>query len=464
MKKRSMDYAVALLVFGIGTLQAQDIKISDFRIPETKATRLTGNLTSNAYRSASENRSDSFLSGSFRQDDDLFLSGSANGQVFYNRLAIGEESSDELFGNFGLGWDYDYSEQEMTSSPPERTRKNRSRRDGGNLWLTLDWTGRYYWESDTWYLFGSGRFDADYFLSERFSKITDSTQYYEVSSFSRTYGYSARLSGGLGYGKVRDGTNVFVVLRILENLKADGMLVRELNHQEILRLVAMYSRISEYRMTQDRFLKFFFSDLMKVLEEMEALGKRNVDSYSTLRALEVLSERIQLRLFGWRVQGGIQHQSSQHKRIYPGLSTFDKAALDYAVAEAEYGVDLSLWSHARAFVSARVPLAPGKDRRFSLDVMSSYTYELSERIEFIGSFRSAVLNDDSYYSLSLGVFRKEITHSITGTLYFFIENSVNFLLGAGYGHRTVHQSSGSSTLRIADTSLFASAGITYRFF
>lgn len=463
MKRLRVDHAVTLLAFGIGTLQAQDIKISDFRIPATRAARLTGNFTSNAYRST-ENRSNSSMTGQYWHDNDLFLRGSADGQMYYNRLAIDEESSSEFFGNVGLSWAYDYSESEMTSSPPLTMRKNRSRRDEENLWLTLDWTGRYYWEPDTWYLFGSGRFDADYFLSERFSKITDSTQYSEVSEVSRTSGYSAKLRGGVGFGKVRDGTDVFVVLRLLENLKADGMLKRELNHEEILRLVATYSKISEYRLNQDRFVKFFFSDLMKALEEMEVLAKSNGDSYSTLRALEILSERIQLRLFGWRVQGGIEHQSSQHRRIYPGVSIFDKSALDYAVAEAEYGVDLSLWSHARAFLSLRIPLAPRKDRRVTLDLTSSYTHELSERIEFIGSHRSAVLNDDSYYSLSLGLFRKEIIHSLSGTLYFFIENSVSFVLGAGYSYRTLHQSNGSSTLKYVDTSLFASAGITYRFF
>jgi len=98
-----------------------------------------------------------------------------------------------------------------------------------------------------------------------------------------------RLTSGIGYGKLRDGSAVFAVLRILDKLTEDSVLIRPLTKEEVLQIVDIFARKVEYSYTQDRFVKYFMEDIFGQLHKMGVLKEIR------LRHIQYLGSRSPLR-------------------------------------------------------------------------------------------------------------------------------------------------------------------------
>ena len=285
--------------------------------------------------------------------------------------------------------------------------------------------------------------------------------------YNKDNNWSAALGVGFGYGKMRDGYSVFGVLRIIDKLEEDSLLVRSLTKEEILRLVSIFAKRDEYAFSQDRYVKYFMDDLFAELQKMGVL-KNNVPlTYSVARAIEVLSEQIEPRLFGWRIQLGFQKTFDENKEyVDDGFNNGNYhyylwSSRNFARFSTDYGHALSLNLHLHSILSINVP-DKDYDRKIDFDFGVNGIYQIGERIDATLSY--GIIRTHSVNPFDQNNFSRVINSEISASFRFFIENNVSFTLSGSYidmkqdGY--IPNETTSSTNKIPRISF----GVNYRFF
>lgn len=338
-------------------LFAQDVFMWDFRIPETKYQRLTGNL-SGGWNKTDQNNTSIFQD----QSSNSSKSSSVQSMVSYNFANYNEANSLEITANVAGQADHRRSDGNQSSTTPSW------QSSGSQTNYVLDITPaiRYsnYLIPDTWFWFAEG--SGDYSFSQNndnsYSTYSDGSYYYDSTYSKRNY-WNASVGGGIGYGKLRDGSSIFAVLRILDKLTEDSMLVRPLTKIEMLRIAEIFAKKLEYSYTQDKFENFFMEDIFGQMQRMGVLKDNAATAYSVLRAVEVLSEQIEPRLFGWRARLEIQRRYTENIDIRD-QSNYDYTTEystnlwyfhDYVSVALNYGYPITLILHVNSSLSVEIP-------------------------------------------------------------------------------------------------------------
>jgi len=326
------------------------------------------------------------------------------------------------------------------------------------LSITPYWSSAIYLTPDGVFIFGNLK-GSGYYNFER-SELND--RGVEISSSRRRRSYSADISAGFGYGKVRDGRVVFQVIRVIEKLDEDGLLTRPLGREEILGIVDIFARQREYTTNYERFAKYFFRDLLGELSSLGVIKGGNVDVYSAFRAQEVLSEEIQPRIFGWRIQLGLRHFSFQEHDESPSGTFSTKWRNDYALVSADYGYPLSVYSHTRFSLSSVYPLF-GNERNADLQIEGLFIHEVGERIEATLEVSHSISFDNNalFRSFSGGKSRMD---KVQANFNFFVEDNVSLIVSTAYEDFTRNYVYPSQNEYRSGSSLIVEFSIRYRFF
>ncbi len=432
-------------------LPAQPLRISDFRIPTTFFERFTGNF----YGSA----------GHLNQDQGPFSSTSQS-QMFsvipiYQMLASSEESEHSIY--VSLGGSLSSSKYARTEDGAGRQTKRTAKSERSDI--RAAWSGSVSSDPGKWYLFGSfdGRGSYSFFSSSQ--EFHDTVLATSVRESDRTRDYQVRAGIGLGFGKMRDGLPVFAVLRILEKLREDGVLLREPERNEVLALVHVYARTEEYKGKHERHTKFLMGDLFESMEAMGLVERSGLAAYAVLRTVEVLAEQIEPRRFGWRIQVGMEHYSSQYEYIASSVSNRDKRRSDNLMVTGEIGHDLSLEAHTLLRVDTRFGLFARQDRFMELTVRWIFSYEFGERIQ--GRMEASYLRTNDW-TRSGSLFNPETKNTDVNAsllLLFFLEDRINFSARTSYtlDERNRILTSGMRFRELA-RAMDVSFGLNYRFF
>ena len=84
-------------------------------------------------------------------------------------------------------------------------------------------------------------------------------------------------------------------------------------------------------------------DFFKLLESMGVLKGAAASAFDVMRAFEVLVyERIEPRLFGWRVSASLMHSTSQNNHQTNSSSSYYNNYREYLQLQADYGYPVSL--------------------------------------------------------------------------------------------------------------------------
>jgi hypothetical protein len=455
---------VLILLVCAGTHRsfAQDISIGDFRIPETRYQRLLGSL-SGGWSNNDYNNSSGSLGSVSSQSNPSKLS---NLQTSLNYV-FAKYSEDNSFA-FSSNLDCYANHNSSTNNTDQTDYYNHEANSQTAYQVSFTPNILYsnYIVPDQWhwYVGGNGRY---VFQQNKYDdNNTSSYGTYNDSSYDKTNNWYAGIGGGIGYGKLRDGSAIFAVLRILDKLAEDSVLTRALTRDEILQLVDLYARQVEYSYSQDRYVKYFMKDVFTELQKMGVLKDNVATAYSVLRAVEVLSEQIEPRVFGWRTQIGVHRTFSEQCSASSSTGSqytapYNWSARDFLQLTADYGYPISLNAHVNSSVSFNVPFIDAQ-RKTDVDLSVKGIYQLGERIDATLSytfnhFQALDNNVDQDF------FTRIIQHNAALTFRFFIENNVSFNITGSYNHWQQDEYEPAYTNSTIQKGPQISFGVNYRF-
>ena len=433
------------------SLQAQTLRISDFRIPDSFFERLSVNVggtlsSANSDWGASTSNSSSRRSSNFdfSQQYRLFQSNERslhNLTLFLDgSLASNKSSELDVYAN--------------------RLRKGSGASQSWSMYF--DWDGSSYVNEELLYWYAAFEGNAHYSDQRDHYEVSDTAGIWSNDERWKNRSYDVRASAGWGIGKVRDGLPVFTILRIIDRLRKDNALLREPERDEILQLVQIYSRLSEYQGKHDRYAKNLFGDLFVSMESMGIVGRNGLAAYSIVHTMDVLSEYHSPRLFGWRIQAGLEHHSSQDESIYTAHSSRRKAGSDYLNLRGEIGHDFSLESHAYADMHLSAGLFTPYLRFMEFEAKGVLTYDLGERIETRATITYVRNHNWEYGGTLFDQFALRTNLSSTFDFRFFVEDRVTLRVGSTYNFSRSSRDSGA--LSNSEKRAYASIGLDYRFF
>ena len=209
-----------------------------------------------------------------------------------------------------------------------------------------------------------------------------------------------------------------------------------------------FAKEGEYSYTQDRYIKYFMEDVFGQLQKMGALKENAATAYSVLRAVEVLSERIEPRLFGWRARFGVQRTytreinvSDQSDYSYTAndntvtYNTYNYSNYlwyfrDYVSLALDYGYPLTLNFQVNSNLSVEIPRIDYQ-RKIGYTYQLAGIYQVGERIDATIS-GSVSRTTNLYQSANENEFFRSVQYTAGVSFRFFIENNVNFSMSCRY--------------------------------
>jgi hypothetical protein len=445
-------------------LLAQDVSIWDFRIPETKYQRLTGSL-SGRWRRTDNNSADYSFGALQNRSSGLSKYSEFQLDLNYDFAKYNENNSLEIglqmigqLNNQNNDYSYSYAAPYYNSTQS---------RTYFNVDISPDIRYSNYLVPDTWFWFAEGSGDYSFYQNtESYNTDYSDGSYYYDSSFTKNNSWSASVGSGIGYGKLRDGSAVFAVLRILDKLSEDSVFIRPLTKDEILLIVEVFAKEVGYSYSQDRYTKYFMEDIFVRLQKMGVLKENAVTAYSVLRAAEVLSERIEPRLFGWRARIGIQRRYTEENkaRSQSDISRYTSAYFwyfhDYISLSLDYGYPLTTNLQVNSSFSIEVPRIDYQ-RKIDYKYQISGIYQIGERIDAIVS-GSVSRSTNIYQSSDESEFLRTVQYSAGISFRFFIENNINFNVSYAYSKQNQDLFSLSNTGNNAYQFPIIEFGISYR--
>lgn len=431
---------------------AQPVSITDFRIPTSNYQRLIGSL------SGYWNKNTSDQSSLYPNSSSGSNASTSNGFSYI----LGQFSEDRsLEVNTSIGSSYSGSSYSSDYPADPSHYGNTSTVATVSLNPYVRYSG--YLEPDTWFWtaqgqgYGSYEYDHGTTTQRGYGMDTTWKDYTKVRNFQ----YS--VSAGVGYGKLRDGQPIFAALRMLDKLQEDGAFIRPLTREEVLTLADTLARQSEYAYSQDRYYKFLMKDFFKLLESMGVIKGSAASAFDVMRAFEVLLyERIEPRLFGWRVSASLMHTTSQNDYQTNSSSSYYNNYREYLQLQGEYGYPVSLNTELSANCTL---LVPNKDykRRIEGSLGARAAYQVTDRIDaMLGYTLSRASSSNA--SDDRNNFARYFQHQVSMAFIFFIENSVSFNVSAAYQHaRTDYFYPQSIGPMIRSSYYSGSFGLSYRF-
>ena len=187
------------------------------------------------------------------------------------------------------------------------------------------------------------------------------------------------VTAGVGYGRVWNATSLAKALRIQEVLSDIGVEVDSLADADLTALADIIAREAEYRSRDgaDDYRGTWYADMEQVLNDAGSLDDGQLSALGTVKLDDVLfDEPISARRHGWLVRAGLGFQASD----LSGLTDNDPKL----TFQFEYAKPFGL----RGQLIERATYEPvfGDNTVHSLENLLTYTYEVSDRIDWLNSW------------------------------------------------------------------------------
>lgn len=357
---------------------AQDISISDIRIPSSQSQKLILSAFYSKYnRQGSYTEAYQFPPN--RTYDETSGNFNSQGNVAFDLAQYDEDNTNEMFINLAARKYGNNSERADTSFFDARSYRL------DEFTFRPYWNKEIYLSPDALFLRGVINGNARYFIEQSPWNYRNGTSTATQDYWRKERSYDVSLGAGAGYGKIRDGAHVFAAVRVLQQLEQDSALARSLTTDEILRIADIFARRGEYFRMFERSHKYIIRDIVAELRKMNALRPRKFDAYNAVRLSELVFESIQYRLTGWKVSGLFQYRLFESRREGKDYSnnlwnTFDRGSRPIVYVQGEYGLPLSLSMHvySRAFVELQIS---GGMKNVNLEWFGRVSYEATDRME-----------------------------------------------------------------------------------
>lgn len=279
---------------------------------------------------------------------------------------------------------------------------------------------KYVWDDKNWFGFAS-------------AFIEHANTYKQIAS-------DVTLGGG--YGRYINATALAKAVRIEEHLISESVISGNLPKETMIKIANIIEREDEYRgIYGDTYEKDWYEAIEKEIKASGLLNGESLGAIGILRTQQVLkgiNEIVRDRYYGWDLTLGVLFN----------LSTWDKSdtrspALSFG---GRFSHPIAWRSQINAFANINSPLDSTFFKFYFLNAGLDYVYELSNKINFLASYRMNLTQPSVGDSF--------IDHNLLGSFVFYLENSINLGINAG-----VVRSGISKT-----TDLFTSVSVQYNLF
>ena len=327
-----------LLQLGIIT-QAQNINVSDYKVPVSRAKIMRLNANYNWAQTT--------------QDDKVTVTantGNANliFRTFYSSLPYAWFIDVDATG----GKNFDDYNHDIRISPSIR---------------------KYVWNQRDWFAFAS-------------ADIRHADDFNQIESFGTV---------GAGYGRYINATALAKAVRIEEHLIKENVIKGHLPKETMIEIANIIEREDEYRgIYGATYETKWYDDIEKAIKKSGYLIGNSMGSIGILRTQQVLkgiNERVNDRFYGWDVITGVRFNfSSWDKNIDPA----DPAL----TIGGRFAYPVTWRTQINAYANIYTPFNEAFSN-FVLETGVDYIYELSNKINWVNGYRMTYNNPsemDSY--------------------------------------------------------------------
>ncbi|MFH1501850.1 MAG: hypothetical protein ABIG03_02255 [Candidatus Eisenbacteria bacterium] len=220
----------------------------------------------------------------------------------------------------------------------------------------------------------------------------------------------SRGSVGVGYGRFINATAFARAIRIDQFLLEEGVITGHIPKADLIKLGNVIERRGEFQDEHGSAYKpYWYEKMEDVIRASGKLGGDTLGATGILRMDEVLfDEVIHDRYYGWDVSAGVGHE----------ITTFDESDPEGLVeAGFSFAYPMGLKSQINHRTDYITPF-DGMGEAYGITSVTDYIYEVSNRIDFMGSYQlqydKASADEDAIDG-----------HSIRAGFIFYIENQVN---------------------------------------
>ncbi|MEO0142451.1 MAG: hypothetical protein ABIL70_03225 [candidate division WOR-3 bacterium] len=160
---------------------------------------------------------------------------------------------------------------------------------GASLWLVEALSGDFYINNSNlfWLISGNGSVDWNYYNID--------------SNYSHDVYGNFDATGGIGLGRLRDGTASYKAMEIVDILIREKVIEKKLKSDEILGLAQLLNQKWNFQLRYQRYEKFYYKEIEDYLK---SIGIYRIPAYVWFKIKEVIDEDITPREFGLKLSGG----------------------------------------------------------------------------------------------------------------------------------------------------------------
>lgn len=235
----------------------------------------------------------------------------------------------------------------------------------------------------------------------------------------------AKVSAGLGYGRITNATPLMEAIRCIEDLTKYGLIAGEVTDDVYLKLSDIIAREAEYksRYSNREYEKYWYEDMEIVLKEAGILRNETLGALGIIRIQDILTdEGVLQRKHGWEAGVQVDYLISD----YAGEDDDPGMGLYYEYAKP-YGLKWQLIDR----VEYSTILVDGEfgDSAHKISNKLEMNYEMSDKIDWDNSWTLDIIlesdsdADDTYMNM------------VDTGLRFYISNTIDAKAGLAFSHK-----------------------------
>ena len=240
--------------------------------------------------------------------------------------------------------------------------------------------------------------------------------YQKLSTTSSASDPFVKVGAGVGYGRMYIATPLANAMRIAEDLKAYKIIKPSISDKALMALARVIGLQSEYasKYGSYEYKQYWYSDMEKILKENDALVGDSLSATGIVRLNEILStgdaRGVLARLHGWKVQAGAGQILSDYNGDN-GDTTVD--------VEFDYALPFGYTSQLRETIKTSKVLANDAAVDYRVGNELSYTYEISDKVDWINTWDLAYLKANNNGD--------DVTANVLGTTFrYYLANQLTF--------------------------------------
>ncbi|MGB0867106.1 MAG: hypothetical protein ACPGSC_11390, partial [Granulosicoccaceae bacterium] len=221
---------------------------------------------------------------------------------------------------------------------------------------------------------------------------------------------SAEVLGGVGYGRVINATPLAKALRVMEDFQRFGLLTAYPSDVVMMEIAQIINKEEEYesKYGTDDYRRVWYEAIETVLMGGGLINGDGLGALGVIKLDDILEEEIiRVREHGWRATAGVSYviRSLTGEEGDPGLSLGFRYAKPYGY-KGQLIEDVS-------FVS---PLDGDGDTTLQNEL--TYTYEVSDVVDWQNSWRLTLVNSDNSEDVTSNAFTSAFIYEISNVLEF----------------------------------------------